>query len=358
MDFQDYLTKQFQLHPIMQPQDFVKMCYQAAFGAEHLLANISSAESYFLQEYEKTPASDGMLYEMISPSVCRINLSSWKETGMPAEWLFRMFVNSAAISSNGKALFEDYLKIADQFIQNQTLSFSLQDWNDYMTEYRSAGMPSVHHSHLYRESEHPAYRIINSRFIRLLPILKKAAALPDRDHAAIIAIDGRAASGKSTLADDLKLILQGSIVHIDDFFLPPALRTEERFSEPGGNVHYERFQSEVLPLLTDQASFSYRTFDCQNMSFGKMRLVENSNWRIVEGAYSHHPSFGSYADLKVFSDITPDMQMDRIRKRNGEWMAERFRTEWIPLEEIYYEYYHIKENADIVISANIAKCKN
>ena len=37
MNFSDHLKKQLSLHPSMQPQDIVKLCYQAAFGAEPLL---------------------------------------------------------------------------------------------------------------------------------------------------------------------------------------------------------------------------------------------------------------------------------------------------------------------------------
>lgn len=351
MYFRQHLQNHLKLHPHIQPQDIVKLCYQAAYGAEHLLADISSAEKYFFSEYEKTLSSDCVLYESISSSVCRVNLSAWKFSGMPAQWLFRMFVNSAHIFPDGKELFEEYLEAANEIVKNQELCFSFKDWKTYLEHYRQIGMQSVHHSELYRNSEHPAYRIVHNRFIRLLPILEKASLLPGKSTTNIIAIDGRAASGKSTIADDLKLILNGSIVHMDDFFLPPELRTEERFSEAGGNIHYERFKLKVLPFLRDTDSFSYLTFDCQKRDYGNHRFVENSKWRIVEGAYSHHPYFGEYADVRVFSDICPEKQMERIQKRDGEWMAERFRTEWIPLEEKYYDYYQIKKRSDVVISA-------
>ena len=62
-----------------------------------------------------------------------------------------------------------------------------------------------------------------------------------KNGARIIAIDGRCASGKSTLSEDVKNTLDVNIVRMDDFFLPLSLRTPERFALPGGNVHYERF---------------------------------------------------------------------------------------------------------------------
>ena len=136
---------------------------------------------------------------------------------------------------------------------------------------------------------------------------------------------------------------------MDDFFLPPELRTEERFKQPGGNVHYERFGEEVIPHLSNKATFSYRRFDCHVMDYNGECSVNESEWRVVEGAYSLHPILSDYADLKVFSTIDPEEQMKRITKRNGTEMAERFRTSWIPMEETYYEYYQIKENCDLII---------
>ena len=69
----------------------------------------------------------------------------------------------------------------------------------------------------------------------------------------LIAVDGNAASGKSTLAARLSAYFAPqcsvNVFHMDDFFLPPTLRTPERLGEPGGNVHYERFLDEVLAGL-------------------------------------------------------------------------------------------------------------
>ena len=136
---------------------------------------------------------------------------------------------------------------------------------------------------------------------------------------------------------------------MDDFFLPPPLRTAERYDEPGGNVHYERFAAEVLPKLRKPEPFKYRIFDCSTMEYGDWREVKNSPWRIVEGAYSHHPRFGNYASLKVFFDIAPGEQMRRIRRRNGDARAEVFAKRWIPLEEKYLSAFDIKSEAHLVL---------
>lgn len=165
----------------------------------------------------------------------------------------------------------------------------------------------------------------------------------------VIAIDGRAASGKSTLAQQLSVLLDADVVHMDDFFLPPVLRTEERLAEPGGNVHYERFCVEVLPYLKSAEGFSYRIFDCSKMDYDGEQIIADKRIRIVEGSYSHHPKFGEYADFFVFSDVDAEEQMRRIHLRNGEEKARIFAAKWIPMEERYFTAFRVKENADAIV---------
>ena len=75
-------------------------------------------------------------------------------------------------------------------------------------------------------------------------ILKRIKEQTTKESAVpyIVAIDGRCASGKSTLAAYLKSALACSVIHMDHFFLQPHQRTEKRLREPGGNVDYERFK--------------------------------------------------------------------------------------------------------------------
>ena len=134
----------------------------------------------------------------------------------------------------------------------------------------------------------------------------------------VIAMDGRAAAGKTTLAEELAVTLGGAVVHMDDFFLPGELRTPERLAAPGGNVHAERFAEEVLPYLRRGEAFRYRRFDCHRMDYNGWVEIPTVPVIIVEGAYSQHPRFGGYADLTVFCDIAPEEQKRRITARNGE----------------------------------------
>ena len=169
------------------------------------------------------------------------------------------------------------------------------------------------------------------------------------DEVKIIAIDGRCASGKSTLAEQLAMLTGAGVIHMDDFFLPKELRTEERLSEAGGNVHYERFEKEILPSIKSGKAFFYRCFDCGRMDWGENREIPAGSIRIVEGAYSCHPRLGSYMDIKVFCDVEEQEQKSRISLRNGKASLVTFQNKWIPMEEQYFTAYAVRENADIVI---------
>lgn len=184
---------------------------------------------------------------------------------------------------------------------------------------------------------------------RYVPLVEKIESTLKNKKRIVIAIDGRAASGKTTLADYLRLMFGAGIVHTDDFFLPQSLRSEERLREAGANIHYERFIKEVLPFVRSGEEFSYRRYDCKEMAFNSLACVENAQLLIVEGAYSCHPIFTRYYDIAVFSDVEKNEQMRRIIERNGEKSAQMFLNRWIPLEEEYFKAYDIEKCADIKI---------
>lgn len=165
----------------------------------------------------------------------------------------------------------------------------------------------------------------------------------------IVAIDGRCASGKTTLASVLREKLSCEVIHMDDFFLPPEKRTEERLRTPGGNVDYERFAEEVMKPLKTGQSFAYRPFDCHMQSLKEPVGVDCNRVTVIEGVYACHPTLWENYDLHVFLDVDAKLQMKRILVRNGTEGAERFAQKWIPLEEAYFAAYGIKERCEVTV---------
>lgn len=164
-----------------------------------------------------------------------------------------------------------------------------------------------------------------------------------------VAIDGHCASGKTTLANQLSLMFDAQVIHMDDFFLPVHMRTEQRLSQTGGNVHYERFCSEVVEGIISDKSFKYGVYDCGTDTFSESEVIHPEKSIIIEGAYSLHPEIPDIYNLKIFLETDTETQLERILKRNGRDALENFKSKWIPFENKYFEEFKIKDKCDIIL---------
>jgi len=180
------------------------------------------------------------------------------------------------------------------------------------------------------------------------PLLDRINELLAAEPLVLVAIDGDAAAGKSTLADALGALYDCNVLRMDHFFLRPEQRTEARRKEPGGNVDYERFLTEAQTPIRAGETATYRPFDCKTFTMGEEMTHAPKQLNIIEGAYSLHPTLAAPYHIKVCLTIDPEEQLRRIRARNGEEMAERFRDEWIPLEKRYFDEFDIASQCDFI----------
>ena len=177
----------------------------------------------------------------------------------------------------------------------------------------------------------------------LLRIHALAAAQPR----VLVAIDGRCAAGKTTLAASLQAQLACNVFHMDDFFLRPEQRTPERLRQPGGNVDFERFLTVVLRPLRDGAPVTYRPYDCRTQRLCAPVHAEARPVNLIEGSYSCHPALWDLYDLHVFLSVGLEEQRRRIAARSGEKMLPMFTNVWIPMEETYFAQFRVAERADL-----------
>ena len=179
---------------------------------------------------------------------------------------------------------------------------------------------------------------------RVLALLKTRSRV-------IVAVDGNCCAGKTTLAERLRTRLNATVFHMDDFFLQPQMRTAERLNTPGGNVDAERILREVLLPLSRGETVSVVRYSCKEDRLLEPEIIPPARIIIVEGAYSMHPLLASYYDLKVFCRIDPALQLERIRKRNGNAQVPVFQNRWIPLENAYFEAFSVEQSCDLVIDS-------
>lgn len=177
-------------------------------------------------------------------------------------------------------------------------------------------------------------------------LVEKAQALSARQGRVIVALDGRCASGKTTLAGELAKEHGWSVVHMDHFFLRPEQRSAERYAQPGGNVDHERFLEEVLrPLRTGERPV-YRPFDCHTQTLSGPIPFNPGPVVLVEGSYACHPALWDQYDLRAFLTVDPAVQMERVVRREGKDRAQVFRERWIPLEENYFSACEVERRCD------------
>ena len=337
----------------MEPKDAVKLAYQSEFGCGHLLAEESlCAERIAAEIALAAKGLDSALeapVQEIGGGLCRLNLRSPQVRGLPPLLIARMMAETDRCKQGSMAGFMENLSSLRRACEEGVFSFSLPALDEYLDAYAREGYPPVSHSEAYRRAYAPAYRVVLREYGDLLPVLNAIEAAQKKP--CVVAIDGDCGAGKTTIANRLAPLYHASIISLDDFFLPPDLRTPARLAEPGGNIHYERFAAEVLKRLGTGELFSYARYDCQSGSLQE-QAVQPSPVILLEGSYSHHPFFAAdyqrLSVLKIWVKVSAAEQLRRLARRNIALVG-RFEKEWIPMEKAYAAAFALEQSADYMI---------
>lgn len=341
------LREHLEKYPKMQTADAVKLALQSVYGAAHFRGTPANAKEQIEKELSAFKADPSASVSEDIGSHVRLDLKSPPVRDLGADVIARLFCLSAEEDktlSEAEKLSEFFREIEDTF----TLSKEEKKLMKSLVEgYLKGVYESVSHSEIYRKNYSPSYRVIGRKYFRLLPILEAVKSLTETKERVVVSLEGRCASGKSTAAEILSKILDAPVIKTDDFFLPFERKTPERLAETAGNTDYERFAAEVISNLQKNGEFTYNAYSCSDGKYYS-KTVSASKVIIVEGVYSQRREFKDFYDLRVFMDVSEETQLARLEKRSPA-LLHRFRNEWIPMEEKYFNELKIKENCDIVI---------
>ncbi len=347
--FFDILTYHSAAYPKMTPQDYLKLAFQCEFGCEHLLGDKESAFNYLIFELGSVKFDPNAIPCVdIGGGYSRLDLSAVKGKLSP-ETVFKIFEMSVSETRNREA-FERKLSLTARAARMGIINADANALDACFSGYRYGDIPS--HSEEYRAAYDPHYRVISTELARLIPLVTVISERAEQDGYINIAIDGRAASGKSTAAELLSRIFDADVIHMDDFFLPKEKKTPERLLRAGGNIDSERFFEQVYNNL-DKSVIEYNCYDCQSGVLGKSVSLHRKRILIVEGVYSLLPDFRDKYCIKVFMDIDKDTQKERLLLRDGAGMLARYLDEWIPLEEKYFSTLAPQMSCDLYFNVAI-----
>ncbi len=340
------LMQHCKAYPLLQVQDLLKFLYQSAFGCEHLLTDPQAATDYIRRESDSCLPRSGQPPEPLDGNYCRIHLDVLRD-GLRPETLGKLFFLSAKTEENASALLEEKLTVLQTMAKEGDLPFTEQAVVQATEAWRTAGFSACHHSDVFRKAYSPAYRVLRKEYALFLPLFSQIDRMLQMGRVNL-AIEGGSASGKTTLSELLQAVYGCTVFHMDDYFLRPHQKTPERLAQPGGNVDRERFLQEILLPLHQKQEVTYHPYDCHTRSLLSPITVLPTELTVIEGVYSMHPELTGYYDLSVFLDITPQLQEQRIQRRNSPETAKRFWEEWIPLEEEYFQAMQIKDHCNLI----------
>lgn len=329
-----------QHYPIMEPQDVVKLYFQAMLGCGHLLADEDTVARRIEQEEENLrPSTIEPLTEPLGPYYVRLNLRRAMAAGLPPLWIARMMKCTTSQPYTREDVAQTIARLDDPAAL-QSAQHLLED---------PGWLPS--HSPAYHAAYEPAYRVIGRSCARILPVLQAAATLSKQERV-LLCIDGPCASGKTSVAKLLSSVLDAAVIPMDDFFLPHAKKTAKRLAEPGGNADWERLVDECLLPWSHSKPIQYRPYDCHRDTYGEAITIPSRRFTIVEGSYSFLPAIAEYADIRVFLHVAAQEQLQRIRLRNGAEDLQMFQQRWIPLEQAYFAAYQLPDEGCLVLSSS------
>jgi uridine kinase len=189
------------------------------------------------------------------------------------------------------------------------------------------------------------------------------------DHPARVGIDGHSAAGKTTLADELAGVLRGRTerpvlrVMLDHFKRHVDLRTQYPPGSPE-SYYFDMFdvdaiREQLLAPLGPGGNRRYRTqimdFSGRTAQVSPVQVAEDDAILLADGGFLQKPALAAHWDLRVYLHIEVADAQRRGTLRDQAWMtsaaaaAERYRTYYIPGEQLYLAEVRPAERADIVI---------
>jgi len=204
---------------------------------------------------------------------------------------------------------------------------------------------------------------------QVLDRLARYIANKSLTHPLRVAIEGRTAAGKPTIADELVAPLQRLGRHvirveIDDFHQPLAVRRGRQDAPPWQRYYLDSYDLSairtelLLPLGPDgNRRFRLAIFDSlRDTVIDEPHLMAPVNAVVlVDGVFLFRPELDDLWDLRIFIDVDAEDSLDRGPQRDVAWMGSveaaeaKYHSTYIPGEDHYDALVNPQFRADVVV---------
>ena len=175
------------------------------------------------------------------------------------------------------------------------------------------------------------------------------AAKPKFPNVRIIAIDGPAGAGKSTLAKRIKTNLQEqsglktAIVHMDDLY--------EGWENALTDQLTKTLINQILVPVSLAKNFGYRKYNWLSGSFGDFFEEDSPDILILEGVGSGQKATRRYLDQLIWIDIDAETGLQRVLQRDGDYLENEMRV-WQMRESSHFSKENTRDSATIRINGS------
>lgn len=322
--FKQYLIRNKNKYSNQELKDYLKQIYQSEFAGGHMIESKENSLEFLRKEFQSIENNNSILYEYISDNIVRLNIK-------PAIDIYGYEAVNNLFYESSK------LDRTTSLLKNKCSALtSILDSNNCIQDFLENPKPT-HHSDLYRKCYNPHYRVIDTKLLPLEFRINKLQTyinnLP-KDKLTIISIEGRCASGKTTI---ISKIQNATIIHADDFFSKTDVLDFELLIK-------------LINKLEVGEKIEYTAYSCSNNEYYNKTINKVEPIVIIEGVYSYHPKLRKYINKLVYIETTKELQSLRLKQRtkNVE-IYNKFINLWIPREELYFNENTYIIDADIII---------
>lgn len=181
--------------------------------------------------------------------------------------------------------------------------------------------------------------------MNLVTVVEDLLSTPPRCGSThIIAIDGRAGAGKTTLANELSLALslhrKVTVIHLDEIYAGWDLALSDALTES---------LLQILKSITAGNMVTFPIYDWAWEQFDSTREISPCDLIIFEGVGSAQRVVRDLATVTIWLDIDPQTGLERVLGRDGVAIKAQMKL-WQVREEEHFLADATRANADFILS--------